>query len=143
MKYIVYIFLFLIYGFSLTAQEGIFKEDLCIHLDYGRFRYDEKNTFLEIYYAVINVADKAEQQKENCRILFTLENTENDSLLASQVLDLVLDNVQTTSEDYGTSKLGLIKTVLPEGKYQIALFHLDPETNKKLDYGCAKHCRRR
>ncbi len=132
MKYLVKIFLFLI-CFELVAQDGIIKDNLCIYMDYGRFRYDEENTYLEIYYSVIDVESEVDKKQQNCRILFELENVEKDTVLASQVLDINLESIQSGLEDVGTSKLGLIKTVLPQGKYQLSLFHVDPVTNQKFD----------
>jgi GWxTD domain-containing protein len=94
-------------------------------MDFGRFRYDSSSVYLEIYYEVFpgNLAfqQTTEGQEASCELKFQLRNSQNDSLLAQD--NIKVDFTQTTASPSREvqGKLGLLKLIVPEGKYEVKL----------------------
>jgi GWxTD domain-containing protein len=108
---------------SLLANK---EKNMC--LDFARFRYDEENTYLEIYYLIENLT--ATSDEFAYLDLEILENT-SDSLLAKQPIDIEFEQ---SDKKFGSVKMGMVKSVLPEGQYKIRLSRYDDSSrDNKVD----------
>jgi GWxTD domain-containing protein len=106
---IAIIFMFICFG-----SIGLADADCNMFLDFARFRYDESNTYLEIYYMIAPSAAITTEEDVYLKILII---GREDSLLASQ-------NLTGTFLPEGAAtnvKMGLVKTILPDGLYNLHL----------------------
>ncbi|OGB69055.1 MAG: hypothetical protein A2Y94_05880 [Caldithrix sp. RBG_13_44_9] len=114
-----------IFVLNVLGEDNPQKVSPKFSMDFGRFRYDTTSIYLEIYYEVfpgnLEFQTTAEGQKTSCELKFELLNSQNDSLLAQDIIkvDFTKFTGDTTTEVPG--KLGLLKLVVPEGKYEVQL----------------------
>lgn len=102
-------------------------------LDFSRFRYDEKHTYLEIYYLLYDLhGHKNLSVNKEIWLEFILTDVNRDSALAKETLKVVLENNNSAPQD-ATIKGSLIKTVLPKGNYKIKMVRLDALRSLRLD----------
>lgn len=102
-------------------------------LDFARFRYDEHNTYLEIYYLLHNMGNEQLNQSNEILLEFSLSDENKDSLLATSLLKVFLENGVTNGNGLEGVKGSLIKTVLPSGKYKIKMVRLSEDGAQRLD----------
>lgn len=109
----------LLFSFSslLATKEVNFS------MDYGRFRYDTSSVYLEVYYVVypcdIEFQPSDAGYEASCELDFSLLNMENDSILAQDKIPVKFnkDELSTANEDISTGQMGVVKLVIPRGKY--------------------------
>jgi len=117
-------------GWSQSPLAG----DVRMFLDYARFRYDESNTYLEIYYMLYpqNLQKMAGTQ----RFELSLLNEQSDTLIASSTVPITFDANVSPEDVIANTRSGLIKRVVPEGKYRIRLGWWNQNMTAKLDSVC-------
>jgi GWxTD domain-containing protein len=106
-------------------------DEIRMFLDFARFRYDENNTYLEIYYLLY--PEKMENLEEECWFDFSLFDVKNDTMVASSVIPCHFELNVAADDIMANAKSGLIKRVLPEGQYRLQMAHLDQSKSVKLD----------
>jgi GWxTD domain-containing protein len=119
-KFIIAILIF--FSIPAFAQKGI-----SMFLDYARFRYDREVSYLEIYYMVndANVISKEKELFLNIQIV----DTRIDSQLATQDIKMTFNEELDPSQ----TKLGMVKTLLPEGHYTLRLMGYLNDLSQRLD----------
>lgn len=119
-KSLIFFTLFLIFSsFDLSAS-GV---NMC--LDFARFRYDKDNTYIEIYY-LVDQSDTLIESK-NAYLELQILKSASDSILARKQVDIDFTNSGSAS-----ARLGLVKTVLPEGEYKLKLLRYGDETKAEI-----------
>ena len=109
-------------------------KDVRLYLDFARFRYDESNTYLEIYYLLYDLNTGASTENVDVWLEFSLLDTKKEEALARENLKVTLDRQAAVTGGFETVKGSLIKTVLPDGDYQIKMVRMaDGENSQKLD----------
>jgi len=93
---------------------GLADSEYNMFLDFARFRYDDSNTYLEIYYMIAPTVSIPQEEDVHLKILIV---GKQDSLLNSQNLTGTFLPEGATSN----VKMGMIKTILPEGEYDLHL----------------------
>jgi GWxTD domain-containing protein len=109
------------------------SEEIKMSLDFARFRYDEKNTYLEIYYLVNYVLKEPAAGSKDIWLEFSLTDMEKDSLVASSSQKLTLTGFDLTGGTQSNVKGSLIKVVLPAGEYMLKMVKLDGMKKQRLD----------
>nr|HQU74043.1 hypothetical protein [Calditrichia bacterium] len=117
--------------FSLGLLSGLFCDlradnSIRMYLDYARFRYDDEQTYLEIYYSIHR--QTAAATATQVPLKFYLNDTKSATTLASSELALTIDK-QSAEGMQGS----VIKTVLPPGEYQIKMVRMASETQTRVD----------
>ena len=115
--------------FSQTAP----SKNIRMFLDFARFRYDEHNTYLEIYYLLYDLDRDSLNRPGDVRLEFSLKDQNKDSLLAKSSLKVSSVNGSTSEEGFSRVRGSLIKTVLPTGKYKIKMVRVNDDGSRKLD----------
>ncbi len=123
--------LFFLTGATAFASPDT-SDNIRMFLDFARFRYDEKNTYLEIYYLLYMSKNVDKNSMENW-LEFQLTDTQTDSLLAKDEFKISLNRDDADQLSAAHVKGSLIKTVLPTGKYVIKMVRLDAEKKQRLD----------
>ncbi len=95
------------------------QDNIRMFLDYARFRYDDRDTYLEIYYMLYDVSEAETFSVENISLTFSLSDIIRDSTLATSQLDISLTN--SNGFNLSKAKGSVIKTVLPPSKYKIKM----------------------
>ncbi len=103
-----------------------------MYLDVARFRYDQTNTYLEIYYLLYELPSDSLPPLEKVWLEFQLYDQEKDSLLASSPLTVSIHHVPG-KENEASVKGSVIKTVLPPGKYWVKMYRLNNEKGERID----------
>jgi GWxTD domain-containing protein len=115
----------------LTAQPPA-RDNIRMFLDFARFRYDENNTYLEIYYLLYDMSRDSLSSSKEVWLEFSLFDENKDSVLAKSNLKVTLED--GNSNNNGARVQGsLIKTVLPSGKYKIKMVRLGDGGLQKTD----------
>ena len=109
------------------CQTGLADKQIRMYLDYARFRYDDTQTYLEIYYSLYD--QRINPVSTNVLLDFTLENTAKDTTLASDRISVALAGNGSQNGVRGS----LIKTVLPPGEYRIKMVRVDELSSVKMD----------
>lgn len=122
--------LIIILSITTVVSNVANADDVKMSLDFARFRYDESNTYLEIYYLVNYVTKENTVSSKDIWLKFSLTDMEKDSIIASSSQELTL---QSSDETSASSKGSLIKVVLPAGKYLLKMVRLDENKAQKLD----------
>ncbi len=108
------------------------SDNIRMFLDFARFRYDESNTYLEIYYLLYMNKHENANPGESW-LEFQLTDTQKDSILAKDEFKISLNGDATERQSAANVKGSLIKTVLPTGKYMIKMVRLDASKQQRLD----------
>lgn len=102
-----------------------------MYLDYARFRYDDTQTYLEIYYLLNDTRSASTRTALDVPLKFYLANVDADSLLAASDISVQLPGANGGN---GNSLKGsLIKTVLPPGRYEIKMVRMNPMGTSAID----------
>jgi GWxTD domain-containing protein len=115
----------LIFALNVLGADNPQEATPKFSMDFGRFRYDTSSVYLEIYYEVfpgnLKFRQSADGQQTSCELKFKLFNSQNDSLLAQDNIKIDFKELpgDTTAEVQG--KLGLLKLIVPEGKYEVQM----------------------
>ncbi len=128
-----YVFFLMIAFPAFSHTSDTLRTDVRMFLDFARFRYDETQTYLEIYYLLYDLRPPAARSPLDVGLEFILSNVENDSVLASAPLTVTVGKSSPTSKRNSNVQGSVIKTILPPGKYQIEMFRLDPQTHARID----------
>lgn len=129
---IVTVLLFLM-GIPSVYAGNLKSGDVRMFLDYARFRYDEQDTYLEIYYMLYDLREEALRTPETIWLEFKLSDQQKDSVLAQSRLKAMLGNESDPTGEMGRVRGSLIKTVLPAGKYMIKMVRLGEDGVQRLD----------
>ncbi len=101
------------------------KPRVQLAMEFGRFRYDSSSVYLEIYYTASATGieyQKTENGEEATTTLnFSLLNAQNDSVLASDNILIHFNKPDTITNDVAQASMGIIKLVVPPGKYKLRL----------------------
>lgn len=133
MKKLILLLILLLVSTSPLFSQASSSKNIRMFLDFSRFRYDEHNTYLEIYYLLHNTGNPEVNQSNEILLEFSLSDENKDSLLASSILKVSLENGVTNGNSLEGVKGSLIKTVLPSGKYQIKMVRLSQDGSQRLD----------
>lgn len=109
------------------------NDDVAMSLDYARFRYDEDNTYLEIYYIINYEAKDTSVASKDLWLEFTISDIEKDSIVASTSQKVTLENNNLADNASASVKGSLIKVVLPAGQYSLKMIRWDEGKTEKLD----------
>lgn len=132
MKSFLYFFLIPVLLFSPLLAETPASEEVRMFLDFARFKYDETDTYLEIYYVLHPLqSEDANHAKEIC-LKFELRDSEADSIVAAEKLRVNIGEYEGTNGNSGI-KGGLIKTVLPEGKFEVKMVRYTEGFETRVD----------
>jgi len=123
---------------SLIAISAVFSppsnaDDINMFLDFARFRYDENRTYLEIYYLVDYFGKDSLVSSKNIWLEFKLTDVEKDSVVASSSQEVALEGENLMDHATASVKGGLIKVVLPVGKYLLQMIRMDENKSQGLD----------
>lgn len=117
---------------SFLAAQTPATDNIRMFLDFARFRYDENNTYLEIYYLLYDLSKDSLRSPKEVWLEFSLFDVNKDTLLAKSNLKVKLGG--ENSKGSGSIVQGsLIKTVLPSGKYKINMVRLGNGGVQKID----------
>jgi len=111
----------------LSVNSLMAEKEVNFSMDYGRFRYDSSSVYLEVYYVVypcdIEFQQSATGYEASCALDFSLLNAENDSVLAQDRIPVTFskDQVSSSDEDISTGQMGVVKLVIPSGKYHLRM----------------------
>lgn len=119
----------LIVGVSYAAAD----DDVSMSLDFARFRYDENNTYLEIYYLVHYEGKDALVESKNIWLEFSISDVQKDSVVASSSQELTLQSAGSMDNGSASVKGSLIRVVLPVGEYSLKMMRYDENKGQKLD----------
>ncbi len=133
MKFMLSIILSCIFLIFSSLFSNSNSNDIRLYLDYSRFRYDEDNTYLEIYYLLYDLNPSSSIEPVDVWLEFTLSDKEKGTDLASEKLKVTLDRSNTNAAGYESVKGSLIKTVLPHGDYTVKMVRFDETNNQTLD----------
>ncbi len=122
------LFIPLILGLWISLGFGQIK-DVSLYLDFARFRYDDEKTLLEIYYFI---APRNAEVEGDRWFKFNLKEEESGKVLATKTLRFAFEKGDI-EQDASTAKRGMLKSVLPEGKYVLELMQIDNRTEQVLD----------
>ena len=119
---------------STSFAQNQSKNRINMFMDYSRFRYDEANTYLEIYYLLYDLQKEVVMASpKDVSLEFLLFDENNDSLLAKEMLKVKLDGSNALPGQSSNVKGSLIKTVLPVGKYKIKMVRLEGLPVQRMD----------
>ncbi len=122
---------------TLSSLPSIANEnptDVRLYLDFARFRYDESNTYLEIYYLLYDLNFASSAEDVDIWLEFSLLDTDKNEALASENLKVTLERSVTSAGGFESVKGSLIKTVLPDGQYKIKMVRMaDGDSGQKID----------
>ncbi len=125
MKY-VFLFLLCLSTLSLYGKDNAAADSPRFSMDFGRFRYDSTSVYLEIYYEIfpgnLEFRSTPVGQQVTCQLHFQLLNSLNDSLLAQDVIQVDITKAADDTSSDLSGKLGLLKLIVPEGKYELRMF---------------------
>ena len=102
-----------------------------MYLDFARFRYDDASTYLEIYYFVGSTTPQLASEEKKVKLEIRVKDQNSGKILASK--PLVVDLNGAGGEETQFAKLGLIKSVLPKGRYKLVLRRFDSGTGEPVD----------
>lgn len=102
-----------------------------MYLDFARFRYDNTSTYLEIYYLIGSNNPQLASEEKKVKLDIRVKDETSGKILASK--PLVVDLNGAGGEDTQFAKLGLIKSVLPEGHYKLILRRFDSRSGQPVD----------
>ena len=118
----------LFYLFILWMSSFLFSQaPVKTYLDYARFRYNSQQVMLEMYYMLIPTSLTEDQQ---IGLVFALFDAKTDSQLAAQKLRI---DVKAAGQTAQVGKVGLLRSILPEGSYRLAMITRDLKQNVDLD----------
>lgn len=121
-----FIFLFCLLTLNLLGKDNSAVSSPKFSMDFGRFRYDSTSVYLEIYYEVfpgnLDFKSAPAGQQATCQLNFQLLNSQNDSLLAQDMIQVDITKAANDTSSEVLGKLGLLKLIVPEGKYEIRMF---------------------
>ncbi|MGH1365559.1 MAG: GWxTD domain-containing protein [Calditrichia bacterium] len=103
------------------------NENIKMFLDYARFRYDENDTYLEMYYMLYYQDRAAATEMEDVWLGFYFTDTEADTLLSSKMMKVNMAGSPLSG------KVGLIKTHIPPGSYRIKMMKFDDTGKVAVD----------
>ncbi|RMG28366.1 MAG: hypothetical protein D6732_18890, partial [Methanobacteriota archaeon] len=108
------------------VNTSILAGDIRMYLDVARFRYDEQQTYVEIYYLLYELPEENMPPKEDVWLQFQLWDDEKQAMLTTSDLKVTMDHTRTTAaaDSEAFVKGSVIKTVLQPGKYRIKMFRL-------------------
>ncbi|MCK5077816.1 MAG: GWxTD domain-containing protein [Calditrichia bacterium] len=100
-------------------------------MDFGRFQYDSTSTFLEVYYQVIveNSSNFLLNDK-TVNMNIQLKNLDKDSIIIGQEINNVFKSI---SPNNISSKLGMIRAVIPDGKYRLVFSYPKKINDTQMD----------
>lgn len=110
-------------------QTGLANGEMKMYLDFARFRYDDTDTYLEIYYSLY---DQRNEVVETSDVLldFSLVNEKDKTVLASERITVQMEKPDASGQ---TVRGSLIKTVLPPGDYMITMLRLNEAGTASVD----------
>jgi len=115
----------LILTLNVLAEDNSQKASPKFFMDFGRFRYDTTSVYLEIYYEVfpgnLEFQPASGGQKASCELKFKLLNSQTDSVLAQDNVKIEFIKLSGDTAREVEGKLGLLKLIVPEGKYKVEL----------------------
>lgn len=123
-RFSFFLFLFITIGICIP-YEG--NATVKFSMDFGRYRYDDTSVYLEVYYSVfardIHYQQSANGLHATTTLDFELLDAIADSVMAKDQIHINFskNSSDDVSEAQGTS--GIVKLVLPKGKYRIRMFH--------------------
>lgn len=121
-----------VFAVSFLAAQAPASNNIRMFLDFSRFRYDENNTYLEIYYLLYDTGKDSLNSPGEVQLEFSLFDENKDSLLAKSNLKVKLED-RNSSLNGDRVQGSLIKTVLPTGKYKIKMVRLGERGIQKID----------
>lgn len=122
------VILILILFITSLASAG---DDVTMSMDYARFRYDENNTYLEIYYLINYAGKDSLADSKHLWLEFVLTNVEKDSVVASTSQEVTLQSAGSMNN--GSARGSVIKVVLPVGQYSLKMIRFDESKSQKPD----------
>ncbi len=94
-------------------------------MDFARFQYDSSSTYVEVYYtAYVKMADSLEKNivaPASAALDFELLKAGTDSVLVNDHINLDLQGNGSLSSGLNEGTVGMLKLILPEGKYLFRL----------------------
>lgn len=133
LKKLILLLILLLISTSMLFSQTSSSKNIRMFLDFARFRYDEHNTYLEIYYLLHNMGKEKLNQTNEILLEFSLSDENKDSLLATSLLKVSLENGVSNGNGLDGVQGSLIKTVLPTGKYKIKMVRLSEDRTQRLD----------
>ncbi len=130
----IFAWILLLFTLSLPyAQGNEQKGAVDIYMDFGRFKYDAQKTYLEIYYSVYVMGADSFENLPPAYLKLQLADATKGAVLAARNLEVQLNNPGMQGSNQGVLKLGLVKTVLPQGKYNLTMYRTDSTYTQKMD----------
>ncbi len=115
---IVFVFLFASLAFPQTNHP-----DVKFNMDFGRYRYDDQNVYMEVCYAAYlqSVDPMIFEQTDYYQtdLKFKIIDAESDSVLAQDNVPLRFFSQEVVGGSSPAAKMGLLKLVVPKGKYRL------------------------
>jgi GWxTD domain-containing protein len=133
MRGIILILAFLITSVTVRISYASANDGVSMSLDFARFRYDQNNTYLEIYYLVNYESKDSLNDSKNMWLEFVLTDIQKDSVVASSSQEVTLQSSRSGDDGSPSVKGSLVKAVLPTGQYSLQMIRLDENKNQKLD----------
>lgn len=133
MRSIILIFIFLLMTATMRISYASANDGVSMSLDFARFRYDQNNTYLEIYYLVNYESKDSLNDSKDMWLEFVLSDTQKDSVVASSSQEVTLQSSSSMDNGAASAKGSLIKVVLPIGQYSLQMVRFDKNKTQKLD----------
>ena len=133
MRGIVLILVLFVMSTTVRNSYASADDSVSISLDFARFRYDEKNTYLEIYYMLHSESKDSLNDSKNMWLEFILTDTQKDSVVASSSQEVTLQGHNPMDNGSASVMGSLIKVVLPVGQYSLQMIRFDENKVQKLD----------
>jgi len=103
------------------------EENIKMFLDFARFRYDETDTYLEMYYMLYYQDRAAASGNEEVWLSFHFKDMKTDTVLSEKTMKVSMAGAALTG------KVGMIKTHIPPGDYQIKMVKHDATGKTAID----------
>ncbi len=123
----------ILYCGLVFPQHGVYRRNASLFLDYAKFRYDEKNTFLEVYYLLYYHPLDSSEAVKTAPLKFSLYDVTQELPLASEKIEVSFDEENTGETGLPVARGSLISSVLPPGEYRIEMLHLDETGGQTID----------
>jgi len=133
MRGVILILVLFITCFNIGISYASVNDDVTMSMDFSRFRYDENNTYLEIYYLVNYKGKDSSINSKKIWLEFTLTDVPRDSVVASSSQEVTLESNNQIENASASVKGSLIKVILPVGQYSLKMIRLDESKTQKLD----------
>ncbi|MEJ2636660.1 MAG: GWxTD domain-containing protein [Calditrichia bacterium] len=134
-KFLLITLLSLFVGFAVVSAGNT---ELKFNMDYGRFRYDSTSVYLEVYYTVFgkDIRYNSNGEGETSETLhFAVLNSRQDSVLAKEQIHVKFKKPANAEEAAAQGTMGMVKIILPAGKYVIQMSHAQDTLSSDVSVG--------